>query len=66
VADDADVIGFSGGVPVTDELVERFVEEAERGYDPEMFKIRDGPRTVGAMTTARPRGEPAHHQSQSP
>ena len=38
------IYGTSGGIPITDALIEELVAEAERGYDP---------------TTMRPVGRPA-------
>jgi hypothetical protein len=44
MTDEADVLGTSGGVPVTDELIDRLAVEAERGYDPARLKVRGRPR----------------------
>jgi ribbon-helix-helix CopG family protein len=33
----------SGGVPVTDELIDKFAAEAERGYDPAKLRGRGRP-----------------------
>ncbi len=44
MTDKPDVIGTSGGVSVTDKLVERLAAEAERGYDPAKLKVRGRPR----------------------
>ena len=41
------VLGTSGGVPVTDELVQRLADEAEAGYDVETLKRRGGRRPMG-------------------
>lgn len=38
----------SGGVPVTDELIDRFSTEAEAGYDVEALKRRGGRRPLGS------------------
>jgi hypothetical protein len=38
----------SGGVPVTDELVEQLAEEAEAGYDVESLRRRGGRRPIGS------------------
>ncbi len=43
---------MSGGVPVTDELVNRLVEEAEAGYDVELLRRRGGRRPI-TRTPAR-------------
>ncbi len=37
----------SGGTPVTDELVDRLSQEAERGYDPEALRRRGGRPLLG-------------------
>ena len=44
MTDKPEVLGTSGGVPVTDELVELLVEEAARGYEPAQLKVRGRPR----------------------
>ncbi len=38
----------SGGVPVTDELVQRLADEAEAGYDVEGLRRRGGRRPLGS------------------
>ena len=38
----------AGGIPVTDELVDRLVEEAERGYDVPTLRRRGGRRPLGS------------------
>ena len=38
----------SGGVPVTDELVQRLAEEADDGYDTTVLRRRGGRRLLGA------------------
>lgn len=42
----------SGGVPVTEELVERLVTEAEAGYDVETLRRRGGRRPLGSAPAA--------------
>lgn len=44
MTDEPDVIGTSGGVPITDADVDRLAEEAERGYDPAKLTVRGRPR----------------------
>lgn len=44
------VIGYSGGVPVDDELIEALADEAERGYDDDV--IRSGRRGRPALSAA--------------
>jgi len=38
----------SGGVPVTDEVIERLTEEAEAGYDVAALRRRGGRRPLGS------------------
>ena len=38
----------AGGVPVTDELVDRLAEEAEQGYDVPTLRRRGGRRPLGS------------------
>ena len=38
----------SGGVPVTDELIEQFAVEAEAGFDVEVLRRRGGRRPLGS------------------
>jgi hypothetical protein len=38
----------SGGVPVTDELIDRLAAEAEAGYDVETLRRRGGRRPLGS------------------
>lgn len=38
----------SGGVPVTDETVQRLADEAEAGYDVARLRRRGGRRTLGS------------------
>lgn len=38
----------SGGVPVTDELVQRLADEAEAGYDVAVLSRRGGRRPLGS------------------
>ncbi|GAA3441905.1 hypothetical protein [Planomonospora venezuelensis] len=38
----------SGGVPVTDDLVDRLAEEAEAGYDVEVLRSRGGRWAIGS------------------
>ena len=40
--------GTSRGIPVTEELIEQLVEEAERGYDVEGLRRRGGRPPLGA------------------
>ena len=35
--------GTSGGVEITDEVIQRLAEEAERGYDPSKLRTRGRP-----------------------
>jgi hypothetical protein len=42
----------SGGVPVTDELVDRLAAEAEDGYDVEALRRRGGRRPMGSAAAA--------------
>jgi hypothetical protein len=42
----------SGGVPVTDELVERLAAEAEAGYDVDSLKRRSGRPPLGSAAAA--------------
>ncbi len=43
------VYGTSGGVEITDALIERLAEEAERGFDPERLRPRGRPRMGNAV-----------------
>ena len=40
-------IPTAGGIPVTDELINQFAEEAEAGYDVAVLRRRGGRRPVG-------------------
>jgi hypothetical protein len=42
----------SGGVPVTDELVQELADEAEAGYDVETLRRRGGRRPLGSAAAA--------------
>jgi hypothetical protein len=42
----------AGGVPVTDELVERLAAEAEDGYDVSALRRRGGRRPLGSAAAA--------------
>lgn len=45
--DPTQVLGTSGGVPVTEDLVQRLADEAEAGYDVETLRRRGGRRPMG-------------------
>jgi hypothetical protein len=45
---DGDDVPTSGGVPVTDDLVERLAAEAEAGYDVASLRRRGGRRPAGS------------------
>lgn len=53
------------GVPVSDDVIQRWADEAERGYDVEQLRARgrkrfaDGPAPVGLVTTAPEHDLPA-------
>lgn len=47
-----EILGTSGGVPVTEELIERLAAEAERGYAPERLAIRAPARSSGSSARA--------------
>ncbi|TAK20724.1 MAG: ribbon-helix-helix protein, CopG family [Chloroflexota bacterium] len=42
--------GTSGGVEITDEVIARLANEAERGYDPARLRLRGRPR-LGATAS---------------
>lgn len=52
--------GTSGGIKLTDELINRLADEAEEGYDIEVMpgRLRGRPVTVGATKTAPVRLDP--------
>ena len=42
------VIGYSGGVPVTENDIDEFVKEAERGYSDEQLGVKRGRPAMGS------------------